>query len=159
MLHRWPNQLLGRGVTPVSPRVPPVLIDVALAILVTVAVALAISAKVEPEALEPDVWAYLFAVALGALMLVRRRWPAGVLIATVVLLFAYYTIGYPAVGVVGADRRRRVLGGRTGPAAAGDRRVGRPCWWSSTVVPAERGAGRQGCSASRGRRTWSCWSR
>ena len=73
--------------------------DVVLAILVMVAVSLAISAKVEPEALEPDVWAYLFAVALGALMLVRRRWPAGVLIATMVLLFAYYTIGYPAVGV------------------------------------------------------------
>jgi signal transduction histidine kinase len=32
-------------------------------------------------------------------MLVRRRWPAGVLIATVLLLAAYYTIGYPAVGV------------------------------------------------------------
>jgi CDP-diglyceride synthetase len=83
----------------VGRRVPPVLIDVVLAILVTVAVALAISAKVEPEALEPDVWAYLFADGLGALMLVRRRWPAGVLIATMVLLFAYYTIGYPAVGV------------------------------------------------------------
>ncbi len=83
----------------VVPRVPPALVDVALAILVTVAVALAISAKVEPEALEPDVFAYLFAVGLGALMLVRRRWPAGVLIATMVLLFAYYTIGYPAVGV------------------------------------------------------------
>ena len=83
----------------VGPRVPPVLIDAALAMLVTSAVALAISAKVEPEALEPDAWAYLFAVGLGALMLVRRRWPAGVLIATVVLLFAYYMIGYPAVGV------------------------------------------------------------
>ena len=83
----------------VGPRVPPVLIDVALAVLVTSAVALAISAKVEPEALEPDAWAYLFAVGLGASMLVRRRWPAGVLIATVVLLFAYYMIGYPAVGV------------------------------------------------------------
>jgi len=79
--------------------VPPVVFDVVLAILVMVAVSAAISAKVEPEALEPDVWTYQFAVALGALMLVRRRWPAGVLIATVLLLAAYYAIGYPAVGV------------------------------------------------------------
>ena len=80
-------------------RVSPVVADVLLAVVVTAAVAVATAAKVEPEALEPDIWAYLFAVGLGALMLVRRRWPAGVLIATMVLLFAYYTIGYPAVGV------------------------------------------------------------
>jgi len=79
--------------------IPPVVIDIALAIVVTAGIAVATAARVEPEALEPDVWAYLFAVGIGALMLVRRRWPAGVLIATTGLLFAYYMIGYPAVGV------------------------------------------------------------
>jgi signal transduction histidine kinase len=79
--------------------VRPVLIDIVLAILVAGAISLAISAKVEPEALDPDVWAYLLANGLGALMLVRRRWPAGVLIVTTLALFGYYLAGYPAVGV------------------------------------------------------------
>lgn len=79
--------------------VRPVLIDAVLAVLVAGAISLAISAKVEPEALDPDVWAYLLANALGALMLVRRRWPAGVLIVTTLALFVYYLAGYPAVGV------------------------------------------------------------
>ncbi len=78
---------------------PPAVFDVVLAILVMVAVSLAISAKVEPEALEPNAVAYSFAVVLGALMLVRRRWPAGVLITTMLVLAAYYAIGFPAVGV------------------------------------------------------------
>jgi signal transduction histidine kinase len=81
------------------PTVPPVLIDAALALVVTVAIGFAIAAKVEPEAAEPDALAYSFALALGGLMFLRRRWPAGVLIGTMALLFAYYTIGYPAVGV------------------------------------------------------------
>ena len=77
----------------------PTATDIVLAVLVAVAIALASAAKVEPEALDPDIWSYLFAVALGALMLVRRRWPAGVLVATLLLLAGYYTLGYPAVGV------------------------------------------------------------
>ncbi len=75
------------------------LVDAAFAVVVTAAIAVAVTAKVEPDARDPDVVAYAFAVLLGALMLVRRRWPAGVLIATVVLLFGYYLLGYPAVGV------------------------------------------------------------
>lgn len=77
----------------------PVLTDIALGVVVAIAIALAMTAKVEPEARDPDSFAYLFAIGLGALMLVRRRWPTGVLVVTVVALFAYYLIGYPAVGV------------------------------------------------------------
>ena len=66
----------------------PHLVDAVLAVVLAVAIGLASSAKIESNALDPDVWAYLFAVALGALMLVRRRWPALVLVATVALLFA-----------------------------------------------------------------------
>ncbi|TDC14966.1 sensor histidine kinase [Kribbella albertanoniae] len=47
----------------------------------------------------PDVIAYLFAVGLGALMLVRRPFPVLALVATAVGLLAYYAIGYPAVGL------------------------------------------------------------
>ncbi|TDD62227.1 sensor histidine kinase [Kribbella antibiotica] len=47
----------------------------------------------------PDAIAYLFAVALGALMLVRRQFPVLALAATVAGLLAYYAIGYPAVGL------------------------------------------------------------
>ena len=75
------------------------LTDIALGVVVAIAIALAMTAKVESEARDPDAVAYLFAIGLGALMLVRRRWPTGVLVATVAALFAYYLIGYPAVGV------------------------------------------------------------
>ncbi|MGS0684650.1 sensor histidine kinase [Nakamurella sp. GG22] len=80
-------------------RIEPMLVDAAFAVVVTTAIAVAVTAQVEPDARDPDVVAYGFAVVLGALMLVRRRWPAGVLVATVVLLFGYYLLGYPAVGV------------------------------------------------------------
>ncbi len=76
-----------------------VLVDAALAVAVTTAISVAIAAKVEPDARDPDLVAYGFAVAVGALMLIRRRWPAGVLAATVLLWFVYYALGYPAVGV------------------------------------------------------------
>ena len=62
------------------------LVDAAFAVVVTTAIAVAVTAQVEPDARDPDVVAYGFAVVLGALMMVRRRWPAGVLVATVVLL-------------------------------------------------------------------------
>lgn len=48
---------------------------------------------------DPDALAYLWALGLGALMLVRRRHPVLVLAITVLGLFAYYAAGYPAVGV------------------------------------------------------------
>ncbi|NGM14862.1 sensor histidine kinase [Verrucosispora sp. CWR15] len=47
----------------------------------------------------PDQLAYLWAVGLGALMLVRRRYPVLVLAVSVLGLFAYYAAGYPAIGL------------------------------------------------------------
>ncbi len=47
----------------------------------------------------PDAIAYLWAVGLGALMLARRRHPIVVLAVTALGLFAYYAIGYPAIGL------------------------------------------------------------
>jgi signal transduction histidine kinase len=43
--------------------------------------------------------AYLFAVCLGALMFVRRRFPVLALAATAAGLMAYYVAGYPAIGL------------------------------------------------------------
>jgi signal transduction histidine kinase len=47
----------------------------------------------------PDLWAYCFAGGFGALMLLRRRVPRVMLAATVLGMFAYYTMGYPPIGV------------------------------------------------------------
>lgn len=47
----------------------------------------------------PDVIAYLWAVGLGGLMLVRRRHPRLVLAVSALGLFAYYAAGYPAIGL------------------------------------------------------------
>jgi signal transduction histidine kinase len=43
--------------------------------------------------------AYLWAVALGALMFWRRRYARTVLVLTILGLFAYYAEGFPAIGV------------------------------------------------------------
>jgi signal transduction histidine kinase len=78
--------------------VPAWLLDLLLGLAVTLVIALAISAD-QGGRLNPDAIAYIFAVAFGALMLVRRRFPVAVLVATMFLLFAYYTLDYPAIGL------------------------------------------------------------
>lgn len=74
------------------------LVDAVLAAAVTVILVLIISADIGGET-DSDPLAYLWAVGLGALMLVRRRYPVLVLAVSVLGLFAYYSFGYPAVGV------------------------------------------------------------
>jgi signal transduction histidine kinase len=78
--------------------VPAWLLDLLLGLAVTLVLALVISAD-QGGRLNPDALAYLFAVGFGALMLVRRRFPVAVLVATMFLLFAYYTLDYPAIGL------------------------------------------------------------
>jgi serine phosphatase RsbU (regulator of sigma subunit) len=78
-------------------RVRPRAIDVGLAILVAVAVTIAISVAREPGARPPDALAYALGVSIGALVLARRRWPVGVLVASVVTLQVYYIAGYPGI--------------------------------------------------------------
>ncbi|GIF01915.1 two-component sensor histidine kinase [Paractinoplanes rishiriensis] len=67
-----------------------------MAVGVAAVLALVVSAG---QAGTPDAGAYVWAVALGALMLWRRRYPRGVLALTVLGMFAYYAAGYPAIGV------------------------------------------------------------
>jgi signal transduction histidine kinase len=67
-------------------------------VAVTLVIALVISAD-QDRRQSPDAIAYSFACGFGALMLVRRRFPAAVLVITMFGLFAYYTLGYPAIGL------------------------------------------------------------
>jgi signal transduction histidine kinase len=75
----------------------PKLLDGTLAVAVVVVVSVAITADLDGR--PPDVFAYAFAVGLGALMLVRRPYPVLALTATVVGFFAYYASGYPSIGL------------------------------------------------------------
>ena len=77
---------------------PPWLRDLLLGVAVALVIALVISA--DQGGRQPaDALAYLCASAFGALMLLRRRFPIAVLVATMFLLFAYYTLQYPAIGL------------------------------------------------------------
>jgi serine phosphatase RsbU (regulator of sigma subunit) len=78
-------------------RVGPHAIDVGLAVLVAVAVTIAISVAREAGSRPPDTFAYALGVTIGALVLGRRRWPVGVLVASVVTLQVYYIAGYPGI--------------------------------------------------------------
>lgn len=79
-------------------QIPPWVLDLLLGIAVTSVIALVISAEYGGQQ-GPDLLAYLFAGGFGALMLVRRRFPVAVLVVTMFLLFVYYTLGYPAIGL------------------------------------------------------------
>ncbi len=82
-----------------SPTGPPAwVLDLLLGVAVSLVIALVISAEYG-GAQGPDAVAYLFAVGFGATMLARRRYPVAVLIATMFLLFGYYILDYPAIGL------------------------------------------------------------
>src|SRR5918992_4797332 len=72
-------------------------IDAGLAVVVVVAVTIAISVTYERGSQPPDALAYALGVTIGALVLGRRRWPLGVLAASVVTLQVYYLLNYPGI--------------------------------------------------------------
>lgn len=75
------------------------LVDVALAAVASGSALAAMYARLEPEAREADVLAYVLILALGAPMLVRRQRPVLALAVTVGVLAVYYAVGYSAVGI------------------------------------------------------------
>ena len=77
----------------------PYAVDAGLAVAVAVAVAVAIgeSSYSEPGTRPPDALAYALGATIGALLLARRRWPLGVLIASVVVLQVYNFANYPGI--------------------------------------------------------------
>ena len=77
------------------PRLSPGVTDVLLAVS-TVLVAVAnVAVAAERDARPPDVLGYGLAAALGAILLVRRRWPRAVLVGSAAILQAYLAFGYP----------------------------------------------------------------
>lgn len=72
--------------------------DLLLAAAVTLSLALIIATN-DRGTRSADIFAYLFAVALGALLLLRRSMPRTVLLLSVLVMFAYYTRDYPPIGV------------------------------------------------------------
>jgi serine phosphatase RsbU (regulator of sigma subunit) len=80
-------------------RVRPHAIDAGLAVVVAVAVAVAIdvSGYSGPDTRPPDALAYALGATFGALLLARRRWPVGVLVASVVTFQVYNFAGYPGI--------------------------------------------------------------
>ncbi|HSL64960.1 MAG TPA: hypothetical protein VK874_09910, partial [Gaiellaceae bacterium] len=81
-------------------RVPAPVVDAVLAAATAVAIAIAIAARQEPDAKEPDAFAYLLGVAIAALLLARRRRPLAVFLASAALVIAYHALEYPAIGLV-----------------------------------------------------------
>jgi adenylate cyclase len=62
-----------------------------------VAVTIAIRVAREPGARAPDLLAYALGWTIGALLLARRRWPLGVLVASFATLQVYYMLNYPGM--------------------------------------------------------------
>jgi signal transduction histidine kinase len=78
--------------------IPGWVLDLLLGIAVALVIAIVITAD-QWGTRDPDAIAYLFAGVLGALMLVRRRFPVAVLLATMLIIFVYYMLDYPAIGL------------------------------------------------------------
>jgi signal transduction histidine kinase len=73
------------------------LIDAALIVTVAAAMTLTITVADEPEATRsPDALAYVIGLGVAPLLALRRRWPMGVLLGSVGLLWVYFSLGYPA---------------------------------------------------------------
>jgi signal transduction histidine kinase len=78
-------------------RVPAPVGDAALALAVVAVNVVAIGVAREPGARPLDPLAYALASSYGILLLSRRRWPLGVLLASTAALLAYYSLGYPGL--------------------------------------------------------------
>jgi serine phosphatase RsbU (regulator of sigma subunit) len=76
-------------------RVPPLVVDVFLVIVVGAATTITIAGAVEPTAREPDATAYGLGLLMATTLFFRRRWPVGILIASAGILFVYYNLNYP----------------------------------------------------------------
>ncbi|GGS34168.1 sensor histidine kinase [Actinokineospora fastidiosa] len=74
------------------------LVDAGLGGLVLAAVVVAVAVNVGDSAPAHPA-AYALGPVLGALMLVRRRWPVAVLLASAAALLVYYTLPFPPVGL------------------------------------------------------------
>jgi class 3 adenylate cyclase len=70
--------------------------DAGLAVALAVAITIAIRVSPEPGA-RHEAAAYALGWAIAALVLVRRRWPLAVLLASAAILQVYYQLDYPGI--------------------------------------------------------------
>jgi class 3 adenylate cyclase len=77
-------------------RLPAPVVDAGLAVVLAVAVTAAITVGPE-QGRSPDAYAYLLGPTLGALALVRRRWPLAVLLVSAATLYVYNLTDYPGL--------------------------------------------------------------
>jgi serine phosphatase RsbU (regulator of sigma subunit) len=66
-------------------------------VAVAVTIAIGVSDYTEPGTRPPDAFAYALGATIGVLLLGRRHWPLGVLIASVVTLQVYHFAAYPGI--------------------------------------------------------------
>jgi hypothetical protein len=66
-------------------------------VAVAVTIAIGVSDYTEPVTRPPDAFAYALGTTIGVLLLSRRHWPLGVLIASVVTLQVYHFAAYPGI--------------------------------------------------------------
>nr|WP_179435219.1 sensor histidine kinase [Microbacterium pseudoresistens] len=71
--------------------------DAALAVAVALVICVVIAAD---QSRSSPLEGYVCAVGFGALLLLRRRMPRTVLVVTILAIFAYYTAGFPPIGMV-----------------------------------------------------------
>jgi class 3 adenylate cyclase len=76
--------------------VPGLPLDVGLALMVAVAVMIAIGVAPQPGR-QPDALAYGLGLTIAGLVLVRRRWPVAVLVASAAALQVYYLLDYAGI--------------------------------------------------------------
>jgi class 3 adenylate cyclase len=77
-------------------QIPTPVIDAGLAAGLAVAITIAIGVSPEPGAPRQPA-AYVLGWTIAALVLARRRWPLAVLLASAVILEAYYQLDYPGI--------------------------------------------------------------
>jgi class 3 adenylate cyclase len=77
-------------------RVPQPLVDMGLGLMVAVAVIIAIGLPTNPGR-PPDALAYVLGLTIAALVLIRRRWPVAVLVASAATLQIYYLLDYAGI--------------------------------------------------------------
>lgn len=80
-------------------RVTPRVVDVVLAAMVAVVLSVVIALSQAGTGARPSAMAYVFAAGFGAVLLLRRHLPVATLVLSVLGAFAYYTLGYPPIGV------------------------------------------------------------
>jgi hypothetical protein len=81
------------------PRIPPLGVDWIMAFLTAAAFLGAASISSEENTRPVDATAVAFALLLGGALLLRRNWPLGVFIASLLIVTIYMALGYPAVGL------------------------------------------------------------